>query len=50
MFLPLPLAIWLLLVLAGLAVSDWGLSLLQAGLFVSRETSSLHEEFAYGKL
>ena len=30
MFLPLPLAIWLSLVLAGLAVSDCGLSLLQA--------------------
>jgi hypothetical protein len=30
MFLPLPLAIWLSLLLAGLAVSDSGLSLLQA--------------------
>ena len=30
MFLPLPLTIWLSLVLAGLAVSDCGLSLLQA--------------------
>ena len=30
MFLHLPLAIWLSLVLAGLAVSDCGLSLLQA--------------------
>jgi hypothetical protein len=28
MFLPLPLAIWLSLVLAALAVSDYGLSLL----------------------
>ena len=30
MFLPLPLAIWLSLVLVGLAVCDCGLSLLQA--------------------
>jgi hypothetical protein len=30
MFFPLPLAIWLSLVLAGIAVSDCGLSLLQA--------------------
>jgi hypothetical protein len=30
MFLPLPLTIWLSLLLAGLAVSDCGLSLLQA--------------------
>ena len=30
MFLPLPLDIWLSVVLAGLAVSDCGLSLLQA--------------------
>ena len=34
MFLPLPFAIWLSLVFAGLAVSDCGLSLLQASVSV----------------
>jgi hypothetical protein len=34
MFLPLPFAIWLSLVLTGLAVSDCGLSLLQASVSV----------------
>ena len=34
MFLPLPLAIWLSLVLVGLAVSDCDLSLLQASVSV----------------
>ena len=49
MFLPLPLAIWLSLVLADLAVSDCCLSILQAWQ-CSWETSSLSEEFGYGEL
>jgi hypothetical protein len=45
MFLPLPLAIWLSLMAAGLATSECGLSLLQAC-----DTSSLGKEFGYGEL
>ena len=43
MFLPLPLAIWLSLVLAGLAVSDCGLSFLQACL-----SELLGDQFSLG--
>ena len=43
MFLPLPLAIWLYLVLAGLAVSDCDLSLLQACVSVL-----LEDQFSLG--
>jgi hypothetical protein len=45
MFLPLPFTIWLSLVLAGLAVSDYGLSLLQA--FVS---VLLGDQFFLGRI
>jgi hypothetical protein len=50
MFLPLPLAIWLVLVFAGLAVSDCGYFSYKPVCQYSRETCSLSDEFGYGEL